>query len=1361
MALSEFGPATSDLNLGGHKITGLAAPTNSADAATKQYVDQNSSGGGGGATTNASLLTSGTLDTNRLPSWATGKVAYVSKRASATDTRTGLSAYDALRPFATVIAAALATSDGDTIVVEPGTYSASDATNAGLFTAGRNFVCRPGVALDIPSYLTVAGGGKDWSICGYPALGVSAGGGDTGSNAVTMTGFGDVFLQLGSTSGSWEGNAIGSLTAVNIKLDWCGNVSVDGDSSLINFTANSGTLTYRGYFNCHDLGTFTATPDPGVYYPLSVIFDGYIGTHGAGTITSSKPQNDGGLAIAGGVVLRVNGYADNAMLVVKGGNNRVFGYRGSLVHAGGNLYADGIANAACGSASGLTVNNSTADFSLSSGVTSAAVSVGPDVVVSSAPGGITFTTTKSRADDAVQTYCTNATNITSGTLPAARLPATAAFTTLVSTGRVNLPSGAIGSPASRDIYAVADTLRYRDSTNTERLLLNSADNLANLSNIVTARTNLGLGSLATQSTVPDDRPKFTTNLQALRWFYGRWFQTRTGDGGPSRMLSVMMTGDSLGLRLAGWLAADISGRCSVGSGKTALQNTGQLWSGGYSPPGGVAHSPIGLGVSWSQSSTVGAKFSGGFMNGTVWDVQGPVTVSASGSGTTIALTGIPVTTTATGSSGSPTLTVASATGLYAGMTITGTGIPGGTTIANISGTTVTLSANTTGALSSTSVTCTLPVGSFNRMAVYGTNVATGTHATAVSGSNLTLSVATTGSVSSVDLHSYLQFPGPQQFASAMMSRFGVYYVTQPGGGSFVLEYATSATANTWTQVGGTISTSGTLVGSVASASLPSRGQYFYRARVTSGIVTFIGGWMDDGGDTVAGFGAFTTAVGGISPAQAATCEAAIVTPILAHLDPALVTWHYDDLIDGTYSESDLSTLIGRMRGTVTTTATGSSGSTTITVASAAGIYVGMTANCVGSVFGSRVTAVSGTTITLSTATAAALSASSITFQTPCPLLIIANHADSRFSDSAMAANRDKLKALAPTYNYAVFDAYAALGNYATLSGAGLQGDGTHLSTQAYATAGAILSNDCLLPVSHPWLAGSTSVSTAGNSFDKLAANTLVVGNLNWGATTQLGTGTSDTSPALKITSDGTYATYFDILQTMRFRSKDGSQVAAIFSGNHNQVLSQLPPIWVSPNTINNAEYTSFGSPGSTGVTEWCVSNAKRYRCNSNGQRFVLGPIVGAGMLNFTAISGGAEQTQTLTVTGATYSIATTATGTSGATTMVVASATEVKIGQAVTGTGIAANTTVTAVSGATITLSAALTGNLSATAVTFLRTNTVILGWSSALPDGVVVKQVWVSGADTVSVRLANYTAGSITPGQYLVSASVHEIGLS
>lgn len=71
------------------------------------------------------------------------------------------------------------------------------------------------------------------------------------------------------------------------------------------------------------------------------------------------------------------------------------------------------------------------------------------------------------------------------------LPATGAFSVLSASLQLTLPNGAAGTPAVRDLYAVANTLRYRDSTNTERLLLNATDNLANLSNTATARSNIG------------------------------------------------------------------------------------------------------------------------------------------------------------------------------------------------------------------------------------------------------------------------------------------------------------------------------------------------------------------------------------------------------------------------------------------------------------------------------------------------------------------------------------------------------------------------------------------------------------------------------------------------------------------------------------------------------------------------------------------------------------------------------------------------------------------------------------------------------------------------------------------------------
>ncbi len=62
------------------------------------------------------------------------------------------------------------------------------------------------------------------------------------------------------------------------------------------------------------------------------------------------------------------------------------------------------------------------------------------------------------------------------------------FSALSATTSLLLPN-AVGTLAGH-LYRSADTLRYRDSGNAERLLLNASDNLANLANTATARSNL-------------------------------------------------------------------------------------------------------------------------------------------------------------------------------------------------------------------------------------------------------------------------------------------------------------------------------------------------------------------------------------------------------------------------------------------------------------------------------------------------------------------------------------------------------------------------------------------------------------------------------------------------------------------------------------------------------------------------------------------------------------------------------------------------------------------------------------------------------------------------------------------------------
>ena len=53
---------------------------------------------------------------------------------------------------------------------------------------------------------------------------------------------------------------------------------------------------------------------------------------------------------------------------------------------------------------------------------------------------------------------------------------------------------------------------------------------------------------------------------------------------------------------------------------------------------------------------------------------------------------------------------------------------------------------------------------------------------------------------------------------------------------------------------------------------------------------------------------------------------------------------------------------------------------------------------------------------------------------------------------------------------------------------------------------------------------------------------------------------------------------------------------------------------------------------------------------------------------------------------------------------------------------------------------------ITATGAVVANNPTVSLGWSAALPDGVVVKQAWVSSNNTISIRVRNTTGSAIDP---------------
>jgi hypothetical protein len=86
------------------------------------------------------------------------------------------------------------------------------------------------------------------------------------------------------------------------------------------------------------------------------------------------------------------------------------------------------------------------------------------------------------------------------------------ITTLGVSSSFTLPLNSPPIPTARNLYATSNSLLYRDSANSERILLNNLDNLSNLSNISDARTNIGA---AATGPVGDSGLTFTTTQRVF------------------------------------------------------------------------------------------------------------------------------------------------------------------------------------------------------------------------------------------------------------------------------------------------------------------------------------------------------------------------------------------------------------------------------------------------------------------------------------------------------------------------------------------------------------------------------------------------------------------------------------------------------------------------------------------------------------------------------------------------------------------------------------------------------------------------------------------------------------------------------
>ncbi len=613
-----------------------------------------------------------------------------------------------------------------------------------------------------------------------------------------------------------------------------------------------------------------------------------------------------------------------------------------------------------------------------------------------------------------------------------------------------------------------------------------------------------------------------------------------------------------------------------------------------------------------------------------------------------------VTTSATGSSGVNTLTVASTADIMRGMTVSGTGVSG--TVTNVNNTTkvVTLSANNTAPLSGDQVT--FSAGCSANM--------TGT-VTIMDLVNQTVNVVETSGAANND------------GIICAGSTFSITMSASESGVNYQL-YNVTSSSNVGSAQAGTGS------GTFAPAA--------WTGLTTAATYKVIGTW---------------------ATAPNCTEDMANTITVTSHAVPTAVTVSCASPADAIIKDGS-----------------GVSGATTITVNSNTGISTGMlvTGGDVGT--NATVTAISGTTITLSVANNADFSGNSnLTFTPACvsstscgsatlfatggtPGRIYWQNTTNGGTSTATLSSAQTVTSSGTYYFRAENNGcWGTQGSFPVTINAkpttptvvdfsslnitttGASGDGT--------TATLTFANPGYVPFDVGTRIQVTGVTPAGynGNYTVTASSATSVSYLNATTGAQTGAGTIKglvCGTAVLIATNGNSG-------TMYFQEN--------ISGGTDEGLGG------SPQTVSSSSTYYFRAKGSNGcwsdegslpvtLSSLSVSATKSNCINVTGtgdNEYMLVSASG-GTAPYTFSSSGSAAI----IASPTSSVTVDATGTSGQYTIDVSSTSGLATGMIATGTGIGTNAAITSISGATITLSVANTANISGTAnVTFTRTSKV------------------------------------------------------